>query len=80
MERFCDVANIWLHERRIGVAGGDPAVYRAYNMWDSPEKEEFTSRHNGRHLWAVLDDVRTRDWREIGAVSAPWIDLGHGLP
>ena len=34
-------------------------------MWENHEKEEiFKAQNGGRHLWAELDDVGTREWRE----------------
>lgn len=52
-------------KEEFGVAGGDPAIYRAYIMWESREKEEiFKAQHGGRHLWTGLDEVGTREWRE----------------
>ncbi|KAL8792244.1 MAG: hypothetical protein Q9195_005123 [Heterodermia aff. obscurata] len=59
-------------KEEFGVAGGDPAVFRAYIMWESDEKKEvFKARHGGRHLWDGLDDVGTREWTEdIGFYDA----------
>lgn len=52
-------------KEEFGIAGGEDGVYRAYIMWKSREEAEvFKARHGGRHLWASLDEVGDRQWRD----------------
>ena len=63
-------------KEQFGVAGGDRAIFRAYIMWEDPEKEKsFKARHGGRHLWAEFDDVQDKKWSEKMGFYDPLEDI-----
>ena len=52
-------------KEEFGVAGGDALAFKAYIMWQSPEKEDiFKTSYGGRYLLAQLDDVDHRQWKD----------------